>query len=254
MYTSPMSRAVLRAAALGVLAISVLAACQRQPPAAPAVTPDPAAVNAPATAAAPAASPAEVLPTGVLRAYVWECADGQTLVMRNLLREKAVAIDFHDGTRRLDQVVSASGARYADAVVTFWTKGSTATIERQGAAPVQCEERRALSLREDARARGVVYRALGNEPGWVLEIGPGAALVWVTDFGSTTHSFADAQQTAGPDGTSRTYSAGSGDQAIRVTVRQERCVDDGGVEFDHSATLETGGQSLRGCGTRLNPG
>ena len=37
-----------------------------------------------------------------------------------------------------------------------------ATLERQGAPAVTCEERRAESLREDARARGVTFRALGN--------------------------------------------------------------------------------------------
>jgi membrane-bound inhibitor of C-type lysozyme len=255
MYSLPTSFAMLRTAALAGLAVCLLAACQRQPPAEPAVaTPESAAVTTPETAAVPATDPGETLPTGVLRAYVWTCADGQTLVMRNLFREKAVAIDFHDGTRRLDQTVSASGAKYADAVVTFWTKGSTATLERQGTAPVQCEERRADSLREDARVRGVVYRALGNEPGWVLEIGPGAGIVFVTNFGSETHTFDAAQESAGADGASRTFTAGSGEQAIRATVLQERCVDDGGVEFDHSATVEFAGQALRGCGTRLNAG
>jgi putative lipoprotein len=242
----------VRPVALAILTVCGLAACQRQPPAEPAVvTPEPAAATA---AAAPAVAADDELPTGVLRAYVWECADGQTLVMRNLLREKAVAIDFHDGTRRLDQAISASGAKYADAVVTFWTKGSTATLERQGMAPVQCEERRAASLREDARARGVVYRATGNEPGWVLEVGPAARLSWTTNFGSETHAYDASQETAEPDGPGRVFAAGDGEQAIRVTVRQERCVDDGEVEHDHSATVEFGGSTLRGCGTRLNGG
>ena len=124
---------------------------------------------------------------------MWQCADGQTLVMRNLFRERAIAIDFHDGTRRLDQTVSASGARYADSVMVFWTKGSTATLERQGAPVVHCEERRADSLREDARARGVVYRALGNEPGWILEIGPGTKLSWTTNYGQDRHDFEQTQ-------------------------------------------------------------
>jgi membrane-bound inhibitor of C-type lysozyme len=250
-----MSFAALRASALAALAACTLAACQRQPPAEPSVaTPGPAAGTNAGTAAGSAADPEQVLPTGVLRAYVWACADGQTLVMRNLFREKAIAIDFHDGTRRLDQTVSASGARYADAVVTFWTKGSTATLERQGTAPVQCEERRADSLREDARVRGVVYRALGNEPGWVLEIGPGNGIVLVTNFGSESHAFDAAQESAGPDAASRTYTAGSGDRTIRVTVQQQRCIDDGEVEFDHAATVEFAGQTLRGCGMRLNTG
>jgi membrane-bound inhibitor of C-type lysozyme len=230
-----------------------LAACQRQPPTEPAIA-TPAPATDPAPAAAPVAAADDELPTGVLRAYVWECADGQTLVMRNLFREKAVAIDFHDGTRRLDQVISGSGAKYADAAVTFWTKGSTATLERQGTAPVQCEERRAFSLREDARARGVVYRAMGNEPGWVLEIGPQARLNWTTNFGSETHAYDTSQETAESGGPGRVFTAGAGDQAIRITVRQERCVDDGEVEHDHSAMVEFGGTTLRGCGTRLNGG
>jgi len=251
---SPVTASIfLRPAALAVLAVCGLAACQRQPPAAPAVaTPEPAAAPAPAAAAGVAAD--DELPTGVLRAYVWECADGQTLVMRNLLREKAVAIDFHDGTRRLDQAISASGAKYADAVATFWIKGSTATLERQGTAPVQCKERRAASLREDARVRGVVYRAMGNEPGWVLEVGPAARLSWITNFGSETHAYDTSQESAESGGPGRVFTAGEGDQAIRITVRPERCVDDGEVEFDHSATVEFGGSTLRGCGTRLNGG
>jgi membrane-bound inhibitor of C-type lysozyme len=255
MNSLPMSFAILRTAALAGLAVCLLAACQRQPPAEPvAAAPEPATVTASGTAAVQAPGPEETLPTGVLRAYVWACADGQTLVMRNLFREKAVAIDFHDGTRRLDQTVSASGAKYADAVVAFWTKGSTATLERQGTAPVQCEERRADSLREDARVRGVVYRALGNEPGWILEVGPGAGIVFETNFGSESHAFNAAHESAGADGASRTYTAGSGDQAIKATVRRERCVDDAGVEFDHSATIELAGQTLRGCGTKLSAG
>jgi membrane-bound inhibitor of C-type lysozyme len=244
---------LLRPVTLAVLAACALAACQRQPPAEPAATtPDPVAT--PAAAAAPTVAADDELPTGVLRAYVWECADGQTLVMRNLFREKAVAIDFHDGTRRLDQTVSASGAKYADAVVTFWTKGSTATLERQGTAAVPCEERRAASLREDARVRGVVYRATGNEPGWVLEVGPAARLNWTTNWGSDTHAWDTSQESAESAGTGRVYTAGTGDQAIRITIRQERCIDDGEVEHDHSATVEFGGTALRGCGTRLNTG
>ena len=138
-------------------------------------------------------------------------------------------------------------------MVVFWTKGSTATLERQGASPVQCEERRADSLREDARARGVVYRALGNEPGWVLEAGPAGRLSWTTNFGQDRFDFEQAQAAIAPDGTT-VYTAQQGEVSIRASIKAERCVDDGDVEFDHVVTVESGGQTLRGCGTRLNPG
>ena len=238
-------------ASLAGIALIAVAGCQRKET--PADEPAAEAKSAaPAAAAAPAPTPAvDEFPAGVLRAYVWQCADGQTLVMRNLLREKAIAIDFHDGTRRLDQTVSASGARYADGVMVFWTKGSTATLERQGAPAVRCEERRADSLREDARARGVVYRALGNEPGWILEIGPASKLTWTTNFGQDRYDFEQAEATATTDGAS-VYSAQKDVVSLKATIRAERCVDDGDVEYDHVVTVESGGQTYHGCGTRLN--
>jgi putative lipoprotein len=229
------------------------AGCQRKQP--PAAQPDAASTPAapapaPAAPSAPATS-ADEPPAGTLRAYVWYCEDGQKLVMRNLFREQAIAIDFHDGTRRLEQTPSASGAKYADAITTFWTKGSTATLERQGAAAVKCEERRAESLVEDARARGVTFRAMGNEPGWVLEIGPAARLSWTTNWGADRYDF-DQSQSAPVDG-GMAFSAQQGTNSIKATVKVERCVDDGDVEFDRAATLEFAGQTYRGCGVELQP-
>jgi membrane-bound inhibitor of C-type lysozyme len=231
------------------LALAATAGCQRKElPATAATVP-----ATPAVAPAPAAgvtTAVDAVPEGVLRAYVWECADGQRLMLRNLFRERAIAIDFHDGTRRLDQTPSASGARYADAVTVFWSKGSAATLERQGAPAVTCEERRAESLREDARVRGVAFRALGNEPGWVLEVGPGPRLSWTTNFGELRYDF--DQATASTTDGAVTYVAQQGTNAIKATVRVERCVDDGEIEFDHAAIVEFEGQQYRGCGSRLN--
>jgi membrane-bound inhibitor of C-type lysozyme len=253
MTSSPTLYSRLFIATLAGIALIAVAGCRRKDTSASESAADakPAATVPTAPPASAASPAADEVPEGVLRAYVWQCADGQTLVMRNLFREKAIAIDFHDGTRRLDQTVSASGARYADGVIAFWTKGSTATLERQGAPAVHCEERRADSLREDARVRGVVYRALGNEPGWILEIGPADRLSWTTNFGQDRHDFERTKVSTMPDGTS-VYTAQNDTVTIKALIRAERCVDDGDVEHDHVATVESGGQTYRGCGTRLN--
>ncbi len=250
MTTSTTTASRWQLALCATLALAMTAGCQRkEPPATEATLPaTPAAALAPAAGVTTAV---DEVPEGVLRAYVWECADGQRLVLRNLFRERAIAIDFHDGTRRLDQTVSASGARYADAVTVFWTKGSAATLERQGAPAVTCEERRAESLREDARARGVAFRSLGNEPGWVLEVGPGTRLSWTTNFGELRYDFDQAREST-TDG-AVTYVAQQGTNAIKATVRRAACVDDGDIEFDHVVIVEFEGQQYRGCGSRLNP-
>jgi membrane-bound inhibitor of C-type lysozyme len=202
----------------------------------------------------PAAGPgpqSEAFPEGVLRAYAWQCTDGQEFLMRNLLRERAITLGLQDGEHRLEQTISASGVRYADAGenMVFWTKGDTATLERVGSAAVRCQERRAESLREDARLRGVIYRALGNEPGWTLEIGPQTRLDWVTNYGAERHVFVESSAVVTPDGIS--YTATQHSNSIKVTIRAERCVDDGDVAYDYTALVEFRGTTLRGCASKL---
>lgn len=208
----------------------------------------------PGTGSGPGAAEADAPPEGVLRAYVWQCEDGRKIVMRTLLREHAITIGLPEGERRLEQTISASGVRYADSGerIVFWTKGETASLERAGATPVHCQERRAESLREDARLRGVTYRALGNEPGWVLEVGPQARLDWTTNYGAEHLEFTESTATVSPDGRTRSYTAGHDPNSIKVTIRSERCVDDGDVAYDLSATVEYRGTTLRGCASRLS--
>jgi uncharacterized membrane protein len=191
-------------------------------------------------------------PEGVLRAYVWDC-DGQLrLRMKNLYRENAITLEMHEGPRKLPQVVSASGAKYSDGSLTFWTKGATAIFERQGSAPVNCRESRAESLLADARARGVRLRGSGNEPGWTLEIGPGARIVYSGDYGQQRHEFDSATERAGEVADTQVYVAGDGAGRIEVTVTQQACSDDmSGAGFDHRMVVQFGGVTYRGCATRL---
>jgi len=230
--------------ALVLAALLSLAACQRaaEPPAAV------EAVSPPTTEPAPTAPADEALPEGVLHAYVWECDGELTLDVRNLFREDAVTIGLHEGERKLPLVVSASGAKYADETITFWTKGNEATFERKGTPPVTCREVRARSLLADARVRGVSYRGTGNEPGWMVEIGPATRLLFVTNFGEERHEFGDVSARDGDSTGVTVFVARHGDQEINVTVAREACVDDmSGAEFDHRMVVEFGGQSLRGC-------
>ena len=120
----------LRLALMAAIAATLLAACQRkQQPAATATDAAPATTAAPVAAApAPATPVDEAPPEGVLRAYVWQCDDGHTLKMRNLYRENAIAIDLHEGTRKLPGVPSASGAKYDDGTASFFSKGSEAVF------------------------------------------------------------------------------------------------------------------------------
>ena len=230
--------------ALMLATLLSLASCQRaaEPPTTVEAAPPPA------TEPAPAALPDDAPPEGVLHAYVWECDGDLTLDVRNLFREDAVTIALHEGERKLPLVVSASGAKYADETITFWTRGNEATFERKGTPPVNCREVRAKSLLADARVRGVAYRGTGNEPGWMVEIGPATRLLFVTNFGEERHEFGDASTPGADSSGVSVFTARHGNEEIKVTVAREACIDDmSGAEFDHRMVVEFAGRSLRGC-------
>ena len=236
-------------------ALNVLAGCKQpatEQAAAP-VEPVPSAATAPPVSVpVPAPADASAPPEGVLRAYVWACDGGLTLNMKNLFRDDAITLDMHEGPRKLPRVASASGAKYSDGSITFWTKGGTAIFERAGGTSVECRELRARSLVADARERGVLYRGTGNEPGWLVEIGPGARIGYVTMFGEERHEFANAREPGGEAEGVRVFVAETDRGPFKVTVARETCRDDmSGDEFDYRMLVQWGEESRRGCATAV---
>ena len=210
------SKTLLRVGVVLFAGTAALAGCGRKADETPNATQptSPAAITARQDESEPATAPVEDVPEGVLLAYVWDCDDGTSLTMKNLLREDAIVLELHEGARHLPQVVSASGAKYDDGSVSFWTKGDTAMFERKGSAIVNCRDNRARSLVADARARGVTYRGQGNEPGWVLEIGPPGTIVFNTNYGQQRHAFQGATVT-GDAASGAEYRAAEGRRADR---------------------------------------
>jgi putative lipoprotein len=236
-----------------IVGLFALTACKRAADeSAPTPSPGPSAAQEQVAAPA-AAETAEVPPPeGVLRAYVWDCDGGLTLRMKNLYREDAITLEMHEGPRRLPLVVSASGAKYSDGSLTFWTEGDTAILEREGSAPVNCRESRYASLLADARERGVRYRGRGNEPGWTVEVGPGSRLEFVTNYGQERHAFDAATESGSETAGARVVRAEQGDHRIKVSVTTEPCTDDmSGEHFEQLVVVEFGGKTFRGCGTAL---
>ncbi|MEP6589988.1 MAG: MliC family protein [Gemmatimonadota bacterium] len=107
-----------------VFALLALLACSPAPKQAAAPTEAPAAVVAPATA-----NDSHVVAAAFL------CADSTqifALFRTGPGQASEVALAIDDDRLHLPQLVSASGARYADSSTTFWNKGDSATFTRGG--------------------------------------------------------------------------------------------------------------------------
>ena len=187
------------------------------------------------------------------QAVVFECQGGSRFLVR------------YDGDRawlespaghpvRLERQPSASGEKFTADRLTVWSKGEEAMIEAGGERHTGCRRNRAASAWEQARLDGVRFRALGNEPGWILEIAEDSGIDLVTDYGQTRLRFDRPTRSDPAEGTIR-YDA-QGDDRISVVLTFDTCHDDmSGEPYPVRAEIRLRGRTYRGCGRQLvDPG
>jgi uncharacterized membrane protein len=105
----------------------------------------------------------------------------------------------------------------------------------------------------DACIRGVTYRAIGQEPGWVLEIGPQRTMLLETDYGEHRHEGVLAPPDR--DGRRLSYTASVGGASITITIEEEPCQDImSGEAFPTSVSVTVDGRQLDGCGRPVGMG
>jgi uncharacterized membrane protein len=104
---------------------------------------------------------------------------------------------------------------------------------------------------EQARARGIAFRGIGNEPGWLVEVGTGEtpALHAELDYGERRIDLAHARSLSGVPGYMGTTSDG-----VEVELRLQRgdCSDGMSDQvYPVSAKLSVGDKTYTGCGRFL---
>lgn len=190
--------------------------------------------------------------SNTLQAHVWNCADGTSIQTRNLTSPPAVTLRAGADTRTLPQMRAASGVRYEDATMLFWTKGDSATFQRKPGNATECRENRSLSLLEDARVRGITFRAVGNEPGWLLEIGPENRVMFEDGYGSIRVVFQSLAPRSNTQPGVTLYENSSSAYRMKITLRQQTCADTMSDEtFPYTVDIEVEGAKRRGCGRAL---
>ena len=118
---------------------------------------------------------------------------------------------------------------------------------------LDCEHDRRASIWEHAKLNGVDFRAVGNEPGWVLEVRDGDRLDLNYDYGQSQVSVPIAERV--PDAASRTttYRGTRGERSLVVRLIGEGCSDTMSDEtFPTRVEVELDGRKLSGCGRPLH--
>ncbi|RLQ20268.1 hypothetical protein DWB85_18555 [Seongchinamella sediminis] len=182
------------------------------------------------------------------RTLVYECT-GIEFISR--LGPGEMALWLEDRYLVLSQVRAASGTRYEEGDVMFWSRGEEAMLEVDGVRYSDCRLNPSRAPWEDARRRGVEFRAVGNEPGWHLEVRGQENLLFVGDYGASRLLFSEFDTTE--EGGLRHYRAQVNGDSIEVTVNDSPCYDSmSGEQFPCTVELQLNGRSFHGCGRTLD--
>lgn len=101
----------------------------------------------------------------------------------------------------------------------------------------------------EPKARGIDFRAVGNEPGWYMELDVGRTAKLVLDYGERALEVpAPARWRAG----AANSFAHAGETPVAVAVKPGRCNDGmSDAVYPASVELKVGGTTYRGCGRDL---
>jgi membrane-bound inhibitor of C-type lysozyme/uncharacterized membrane protein len=185
------------------------------------------------------------------RTFVYECPDDYSFVART--ETGKVWLFLPGKTIDLPQVPSASGTKYSSGSDTFWSKADEALIETGDEKHAGCRNNRARAIWEHAKLNGVDFRALGNEPGWYIEISNKRDILLVTDYGQRTYRFPSSSIKPEPDNRTTIYSASSDDSMIEVIIKGDPCRDSmSGEEFSATVSVVINDRRYTGCGKALH--
>jgi membrane-bound inhibitor of C-type lysozyme len=182
------------------------------------------------------------------KTLVYECL-GYEFIAR--LGPGEMAVWLRDEYLILSQVRSASGVKYQEGDVIFWTKGEETTLFLGGQRHGECSVNAQRAPWEDARRRGINFRAAGNEPGWVLEISDEKQLLFVGDYSMNRVLTPDPGAQAIADG--RIYHAITEANELIVEINDTECRDSmSGASYASEISITLNGEQFSGCGMALD--
>ena len=116
------------------------------------------------------------------------------------------------------------------------------------AAPI--DEASITNVWHKAKLRGVAFRAIGQEPGWLLEITNGVEILLVTDYGETRSNMPYVEPVEYQEERLTQFVLDAYDTIIEI--RGVPCQDVmSGEEFEVSVTIKQSDRELQGCGRAL---
>lgn len=185
------------------------------------------------------------------KTYVYEC-DQQFSFTARIEGEK-VWLFLPSETINLPHVPAASGTKFSDGDSLFWTKGNEAMLEVNSVSYRTCKNNHSKAIWEHAKLNGVDFRALGNEPGWVLTIAEANKVTFKSNYGQTTNEFISSPPVTNQNTRTTLYQASNKNHTILITLEGTACSDTmSGEKFETTVSVTLDDKEFNGCGKALH--
>lgn len=153
--------------------------------------------------------------------------------------------------RRLDAL--AARQSYAAAGIRVDIGDRSATLTVADAVFPDCAYDHHASVWEHAKLNGVDFRAVGNEPGWVLEVREQVRLELSYDYGAGELSLPIVATDTDPEARTTVFVGRHERRELRVTLTGETCRDTMSDEvFPTRVVVAFADRVLTGCGRPLH--
>jgi uncharacterized membrane protein len=180
--------------------------------------------------------------------FVFTCSDTLKFVART--DNKEAWLFLPSGTIQLPHTGTGS---YRNDQTYLQINGQEASLEASGVKHLLCKNDRRQAIWEHAKLNGTDYRAIGNEPGWTLEIRNQESIILITDYGSTRHEFTLPKPEIDETNRITRYQSKDSDHEVILMISGEACLDTmSGEGFSSKATVTLDGKMLQGCGRALH--
>jgi uncharacterized membrane protein len=185
------------------------------------------------------------------KAYVYECADDMHFVTQ--AQDAGIWIFLPDKTLKLFPIESASGTKFSASGVTFLAKGEEAQLSNGKRIYRECKINRQQSIWETAKLNGVDFRAIGNEPGWYLELRNAETIKLAMDYGATISYFKTPEPVSDQQSRKTQYKTSNDEHVLVLTLEGKPCQDTMSDEnFATTVVIRLDDKEYMGCGRALH--
>jgi uncharacterized membrane protein len=179
--------------------------------------------------------------------YVFVCTDQTEFVVR--ANPKEAWVFRPNGSLQLPSISATVPGKYSDGNFDLRITGEQAPFGRTGGQLQVCKNDRRRAIWEKAKLDGADFRAIGNEPPWVLEIREQSRVVLVTDYGAKRAEIPLPSPIDDRDALTTRWVV----EGFQLEIIAHRCNDSmSGETFESTVIITWHGQTLRGCGRALH--